>query len=267
MDSAGQSDPYVKVGLAGGASPFKTTVQNGTNNPTWEQDFNFEVLSYSTDILELKMYDKDLVRDDKMGRLFIQVCQLPPGQIIDDWYALKPVRGCSTPGEIHIGLQIAIKGTPPWQIAPFIPLQVDFTLVEAKDLAKMDTIGKSDPYCIIKLKHTPLTYTSKVKDNTLTPVWNETITFPLTNPYVDTITVLMRDKDLAVDDDMATLDIALAPYVSGQPADVWSDMIPVKGVKKGGQIRYKVAISAANRITYAPVQPGVVAEGKQKKGK
>jgi Ca2+-dependent lipid-binding protein len=151
MDSIGKTDPYVKLDLSGRSST-KTTVQNGTTTPTWEQDFTFDVFSYTTDVLELQMYDKDLLRDDQMGKLSIQISELPPGQIVDDWYPLEPTKGCNQPGEIHIGLQCAIKGTPPWQIAPFMPLQVVFTLVEAKDLAKMDTIGKSDPFCIFKLK-------------------------------------------------------------------------------------------------------------------
>jgi Ca2+-dependent lipid-binding protein len=206
------------------------------------------------------MYDKDVAADDKMGKLVIQLSHLPPGQIIDQWYEMKPTKSCKKPGQIHLGLQVVIRGVPPWTIAPFVPLQAQITLIEAKDLAKMDTLGKSDPFCKVTLKGTSFQWTSKVKDNTLTPVWNETLTFPLTNPYTDVVHIVVKDKDVASDDDMASLDLPLAAYGNGQRFDGWLNLSPAKGVKKGGEIHLVITLTPAPQVTYAPTQTGVIAE-------
>jgi Ca2+-dependent lipid-binding protein len=167
MDAIGKSDPYVKLELRGRPAPhFKTDVKSNTKKPKWEQEFTFDVPSYPTDIMKLQMYDKDAARDDKMGKLNIKVQLLHPGQVIDQWYDLRQTKSCKKPGKIHLRLQAVYKGVPPWTPAPFIPLQVNLGIIKAKDLAKMDTVGKSDPYCKVSLKGTSQTYTTKVKDNT-----------------------------------------------------------------------------------------------------
>jgi hypothetical protein len=258
MDSVGKCDPYVTVELEGSSQQFTTAVQQNTDSPVWEQTFTFEVLSYSTDIIAFQMYDKDVSSDDKMGKLHIQVSLLPPGQVIDQWYTLQPTHGCEQPGEIHLGLHVAPKGVPLWTVAPFVPLQAVIVLVEANDLAKMDTFGKADPYCEINLANTPIVFTSAAKDCTFTPVWNEAFNFPLTNPMTDKLEILMKDKDMLVDESMANLTLPLAPYANGQPFDGWFPMVPVKGVAKGGNLHLQISLVPANPVEYLPTQTGAV---------
>jgi Ca2+-dependent lipid-binding protein len=129
----------------------------------------------------------------------------------------------------------------------------------------MDTIGKSEPFCVITFKGTPLTYTSKVKDNTLTSVWNEQLTFALTNARTDVLYILMKDQDVASDDAMATLDIPLADYIGKKEEDVWANLVPAKGVKKGGQLHFRIALVPIGTVTYSKTQPGFLAKREKKK--
>ena len=107
-------------------------------------------------------------------------------------------------------------------------------IVEAKDIAKMDTVGLTDPYIVLQLGSGPQMKTT-VKKNTLTPVWNETFALPVTDVN-SKLSLLMKDKDVAADDKMATLDIEIKSLPYGQVVDQWFSLIPVKGVKKGGSI-------------------------------
>jgi Ca2+-dependent lipid-binding protein len=259
MDAIGKSDPYVKLLLRGREAPhFKTDVKKDTKKPKWEQDFTFDVPSYHTDIMKLQMYDQDIARDDKMGKLNIKVALLHPGQVIDQWYDLKPTKSCKKPGMIHLGLQACYKGTGPWTPTPFTPLQVNISIIKAKDLAKMDTIGNSDPFCKVSLKGTSQTYTTKVKENTLKPKWEENVSFLLNNPTTDVVHILVKDKDVAGDDDMATVDIPLAQYATGTPIEAWHKMNPAKGVKKGGEIQLLIQCVPAPAVSYANEQTGVI---------
>jgi Ca2+-dependent lipid-binding protein len=257
-----KSDPYVRLSIKGRDGHQKTKVKHNEKKCKWEEEFSFEIFSYSTEILKLQMFDEDPGKDDKMGKLLIAVNQLPPGQVIDQKYALKPTKGCKKPGILRCAFQVVLKGATKWTAAPFVPQQVVFNCIKAKDLAKMDTFGKSDPFAKITLKGTSFSYTTKVKNNTLKAKWDETVTFPLTNPATDVIHVLVKDKDVKSDDDMCYIDIQLVQYANGQEQTVKAPMTPAKGVKKGGQLKYKIKISPAPAIPYAAEQTGVYTKRK-----
>jgi Ca2+-dependent lipid-binding protein len=67
-----------------------------------------------------------------------------------------------------------------------------------------------------------------VKKNSMMPVWNELYRFLITNPLVGMLHILMRDEDVASDDDMLTLDLGLSDLVNGQLLDKTYPMSPVK---------------------------------------
>jgi hypothetical protein len=47
------------------------------------------------------MFDKDLMKDDKMEVLHVQLCKLPPGVLVASWYPLQPMKACGKSEEIH----------------------------------------------------------------------------------------------------------------------------------------------------------------------
>jgi hypothetical protein len=202
---------------------------------------------------------------------------LPPGQIVDGWYHLRKVtwptgtdRTSSNgrkrryryhnypqpPGRIHLGLQIALKGGIPWQIAPFQLYAVTLTVFEAKDVPKMDVIGTCDPYCLVALIGSRLVYKTKVIKKTYTPTWNETVSFLLTNPTTDVLRIFMKDDDIAFDDPIATLDLPIAPLLNRAPVEAWVEMKPTKRVKMTPSIRYKIAAGQARPREYRSDQTG-----------
>jgi Ca2+-dependent lipid-binding protein len=265
MDTFGKSDPYCTVGLLGKPALQKTGVVENSNNPVWNASFTLEVLSYPTDILTIQMWDKDVAKDDKMGKLNIQLNKLPPGRLVDAWYKLTPTRGCAEPGDLHIAVQIVLRDAPQGDDVPFKTYLLKVKIVEAQNLAKLDTVGLSDPYCIVNLVNSPSVFRTSTKANTLEPVWNEEAQFAVTNPRVDILHILVRDKDVVNDDDMATCDIPLAvlPGLEALPSQF--ELHPCKGVKKGGQIKLVLQLVEAAPPPCAEEAPGKLGKIKKKK--
>ena len=114
-------------------------------------------------------------------------------------------------------------------------MQLHVRVVEATDIARMD-LHKSDPYCLVSLSSTNDTRRTRTKENTLNPRWNEDFHFNVVNPAMSALKILMRDKDVSYDDDMATLEVQLCSLTPGQIVDQWYNMIPCKRIKKGGRI-------------------------------
>jgi Ca2+-dependent lipid-binding protein len=264
MDLIGKSDPYCVLAIGSPPQTVRTLTIPCSLSPTWDAEFTFEILSYATDILTIQMYDEDVARDDEMGKLVLQVALLPPGRVVDAWYPLQPTRGCQQPGDIHIAVHAALRGAPRWRNAPFQPLILRLTIIEANDLPKMGPFGQADPYCIVNVGSSTELFRTSVKKNTLSPVWNESAVFGVTNPFFDALHIVMRDQDLTSDEDMATLDIPLARYGDLKPSDRWYPLVPFKGVPKGGNIRMLVQMGAAPPRTYREGTPGVVSREKKK---
>ena len=115
-------------------------------------------------------------------------------------------------------------------------MKLHVRLVGAKDLPKMDTFGKSDPYCILSTLSNGMKFQSSVKKNTATPCWNEDFHFPIQSPQTEYLNIEMYDKDSAKDDLMSKFRLSVSTLQFGTVVDMWYDMIPTSGVKKGGQI-------------------------------
>ena len=126
-------------------------------------------------------------------------------------------------------------------------------IVEAKDIPKMDTVGLTDPYIVLHLGTGPEMKTS-VKKNTLTPVWNETFSIPVTDVNAK-LSLLMEDKDVAADDKISTLDIEIKSLPYGQVVDQWFQLNPVKGVKNGGSIHLVLHFCDAQDKAFVASRP------------
>ena len=133
-------------------------------------------------------------------------------------------------------------------------MQLHLRVIEAQDIAKMDAY-KSDPYCVISLSSSNDTRRTGVIRNTLNPRWNEEFHFNVPNPSMSALKILMRDKDLVKDDDMANLDIQLCSLPVGQVVDQWYNMIPVRRVKKGGRIHLLLHLAPNGVPPFQPCAP------------
>lgn len=98
----------------------KTFVVKDSMHPRWNQEFHFVVSAPSVGSLNIVMRDKDVVFDDNISHLDIQFCALPVGQVIDQWYDMIPFPKVKKGGRLHLLLQMAPTGHP-----PFVPMQMN----------------------------------------------------------------------------------------------------------------------------------------------
>jgi Ca2+-dependent lipid-binding protein len=240
MDTFGKSDPFVELWLTGSATRQKTPVIDNTLTPVWNADFKLFLYNPARQSLSLLVKDKDVAADDDMATLEVPLATLPIGPASDKWYELRPVKGVKVGGEINLFLQIGIPGDPPFRGLPLPPLGpppyvFHIRIISGEDLPKTDTIGKTDPYVVLS-SEAGETFQTTVKDNTLTPRWNEEFSFNITNPQNFTIKLLLRDKDLSSDDDISSAEIQTAIFPYGKVLETDIELVPIGSIKKGGKL-------------------------------
>ncbi|XP_013391900.1 extended synaptotagmin-2-like isoform X2 [Lingula anatina] len=94
----GKSDPYCKLRV--GAQDFKTKVINNELNPTWNQFFEAIIDQRMGQILEVRVYDKDPDKDDKIGIVSVDISSVAEKGHMDSWLPLENV----DTGLIHLRL-------------------------------------------------------------------------------------------------------------------------------------------------------------------
>ncbi|KAK8836641.1 Protein Aster-C [Tritrichomonas musculus] len=111
--------------------------------------------------------------------------------------------------------------------------------VEAKDVPKMDVIGKCDPFMVFRLNSKP-TETWKTKDikQTFEPHWDQVFKIPINSDNtLETLHIELFDKDDFTDDDLiSTKEFQVSSFQLGKIVDAWYDFLPHKRVKKGGKV-------------------------------
>ncbi|KAF9097270.1 hypothetical protein BGX23_009389 [Mortierella sp. AD031] len=120
-----------------------------------------------------------------------------------------------------------------------------FTIYNAKDLKNTELVGNSDPYCKIRLGNRPDLATTVVKQDTLNPVWNETVTI-LINNLNEVVCMEIFDKDAVRKDrplGQANFDLKSLEEDPIQD-DVWCKVL--RNGKERGAVRVRAA--------YFPVQ-------------
>ena len=110
---------------------------------------------------------------------------------------------------------------------------LDVTLLSAKGLQKMDVLGLSDPYCILKLvdengKESKQQFKTKYIRQTLAPTWNFDCSFGI-EKQTKFLRVKMYDHDnFGTDDLMGIALIDLAPAMQNDVLD-WFPVLTEKG--------------------------------------
>ncbi|KAI9499619.1 C2 domain-containing protein [Zychaea mexicana] len=107
-DLFGQNDPYVELWLDDDYKQRSTEV-SGSDNPVWNQTFDFKIEEGSHDKkLHLKVLDKDLLSDDKIGDAKVDLREVvEDGQVFNDWVELPAKLGLTSHGQVHLKITFA----------------------------------------------------------------------------------------------------------------------------------------------------------------
>jgi len=227
MDMSGTSDPYVKVYvLPDKKKKFETKVYRKTLNPIFNETFIFKNLAYGEiggRTLVFAVYDFDrFSRHDQIGEVQIALNTVDLGKVIREIKDLSPPPGEREAenklGDICFSLR-------------YVPTagKLTITILEAKNLKKMDVGGLSDPYVKLSLMMNGKRLKKKktsIKKCTLNPYYNESFTFEVPFEQIQKVQLVVTVVDY---DRIGTSEpigkVVLGCNATGTELRHWSDML------------------------------------------
>jgi synaptotagmin-1 len=227
MDMSGTSDPYVKVYvLPDKKKKFETKVYRKTLNPVFNETFIFKNLAYgeiSGRTLVFAVYDFDrFSRHDQIGEVQIALNTVDLGKVIREIKDLSPPPGEREAenklGDICFSLR-------------YVPTagKLTITILEAKNLKKMDVGGLSDPYVKLSLMMNGKRLKKKktsIKKCTLNPYYNESFSFEVPFEQIQKVQLVVTVVDY---DRIGTSEpigkVVLGCNATGTELRHWSDML------------------------------------------
>ncbi|CAA0838431.1 Synaptotagmin-4 [Striga hermonthica] len=69
------------------------------------------------------------------------------------------------------------------------------TVISAENLPAKDILGKSDPFVVLRMKKSEQTYKTRVLNDTLNPVWNQTFDFVVEDGLHELLILEVYDHD------------------------------------------------------------------------
>ncbi|KAG8560561.1 hypothetical protein GDO81_015035 [Engystomops pustulosus] len=91
VDMLSEADCYVQLRLPTASPlPNRTKVIYNSTDPEWNETFHYRIHSAVKNILELTLYDRDLMLDDKLSSVVFDVGHIKPGQTTRKVFKLNP---------------------------------------------------------------------------------------------------------------------------------------------------------------------------------
>ena len=129
-------------------------------------------------------------------------------------------------------------------------MQLNVKVISGSEIPAMDPNGKSDPYCLLKISSSTQTWRTKVRVNTLSPVWNDTFAIPVAKEDEDVLKVMLYDKDgVSSDDFISETEIKVSKLSEGK---VKEKEYKFKGGKgKAGKVKMQVQLAKKGKTPFA----------------
>ncbi|XP_057468438.1 synaptotagmin-4-like isoform X1 [Actinidia eriantha] len=239
-------------------------------NPIWNEHFEFIVEDASTQHLTIRIFDDEGVQASELiGCAQVALNGLDPGKVKGVWLNLVKdlviQRDTKNRGQVHLELLYCPFGTESVFTDSFNP---DFrltslekalktgidgteagaksgvqkkkdvivrgvlsvTVIAAENLPSVDIMGKSDPFVVLIMKKSEQKNKTRVVNNTLNPVWNQTFDFVVEDGLHDLLILEVWDHDTFGKDRMGRSIMTLTRVIlEGEFTDTFS----VDGTKSG----------------------------------
>ncbi|TVU08174.1 hypothetical protein EJB05_41565, partial [Eragrostis curvula] len=187
-DITGSCDPYVEVKMGN----YKGTTRHfeKKNNPEWNQVFAFAKERIQSSIVEIVVKDKDLLKDDFIGRVVFDLNEVPKrvppdSPLAAQWYRLED-RHASVPGDGLASIRSKVYLTPKlWYLR--------VNVIEAQDLIPHDRTRFPEVYVKAMLGNQVLR-TRVSGSRTLNPMWNEDLVFVAAEPFEEHLVLSVDDR-------------------------------------------------------------------------
>lgn len=197
----GKSDPYVVV-RAGGKS-VQTRVIKENLNPRWDQAFEILVTDVPGQDIEFQVFDKDIDKDDFLGRCKVPVKSVLKQKTIDEWLPLEEVKS----GKLHVKLEclshladasqleqvlMVNSLSQPANSDEFSSALLSVYLESAYNLPMKK--GVKPPTASAEITVRKSTYKTKVTSKSSSPVWDENFVFLVKNPSTEVLQINVQDE-------------------------------------------------------------------------
>ncbi|KAL2500642.1 Synaptotagmin-5 [Forsythia ovata] len=248
----------------------KSRTINNQLNPVWNEHFEFVIEDASTQHLVIKIYDDEGVQSSELiGCAQLQLSDLEPGKVKDMWLKLvkdlEIQRDNKNRGQVQLELLYIPNGMENGFTNPFtqkfsmtslekvlksgtegkevvenggeakrreviVRGVLSVTVISAEDLTPGDLMGKADPYVVLILKKTESKNKTRVVNDSLNPVWNQTFDFVVEDGLHDMLILEVWDHDTFGKDYMGRCILTLTRVIlEGE----YKDTFPLDGAKTG----------------------------------
>ncbi|XP_016673933.2 synaptotagmin-4 [Gossypium hirsutum] len=234
-DMIGKSDPFAVVFVRPLRDKIKTSKTiNNQLNPIWNEHYEFIVEDASTQHLTVRIFDDEGVQAPELiGCAQVALKDLEPDKVKDIWLKLVKdlvvQKDTKNRGQVQLELLYCPFGTESSIKNPFDP---DFsltslekalktataekegdrimsqrkrdvivrgvltvTVIAAEDLPAVDFLGKADPFVVLTLKKSQRIAMTRVANETLNPVWDQTFDFVVEDALHEMIIFEVWDYD------------------------------------------------------------------------
>ncbi|XP_061688111.1 extended synaptotagmin-1 isoform X2 [Syngnathoides biaculeatus] len=252
----GKSDPYAKVTV--GEVTFQSNVVKENLNPVWNEMYQVVMRPQSGQDLRVELYDKDLDKDDFLGRITVSMADIIHSQYTDQWYTLSGAKS----GRVHLIVEwvqtVSHNGTLD-KVMQLQSLQsfsnrtvpsaaLLFVYMDRGHALPFKKSGK-EPKAGAELVFGNTTYKTKVCDRSRSPVWNEAFYFLVRDPIEEMLVIKLSS---AWDQPMGSLVVPVKELLS-EPQLVLDQWMPLDGALPESEILLRAELKILNsRMAEAP---------------
>ncbi|XP_039142140.1 FT-interacting protein 7-like [Dioscorea cayenensis subsp. rotundata] len=217
-DVTGSLDPYVEVKLGN----YKGTTKHfeKKSNPEWNQVFAFSRDRLQATAVEVTVKDKDFIKDDFVGRVVLELNEVPKrvppdSPLAPQWYRLEDKKGDKAKGELMLAVWMGTQAdeafpeawhsdaaTVPSDVVANIRSKVYLNprlwyvrvnVIEAQDLLITDKGRYPDVYVKASMGNQILKTRPSPSKNT-NPMWNEDLIFVAAEPFEERLLLSVEDR-------------------------------------------------------------------------
>ncbi|XP_041808275.1 extended synaptotagmin-1 [Chelmon rostratus] len=262
----GKSDPYAKINV--GDFAFKSNVIKENLNPVWNEMYEVVLRPQSGQEVEVELYDKDMDKDDFLGRFKISVADIIRSQYTDQWYTLNDVKS----GRIRLILEwvpavshnatldqvMEVQSLQSYHNKAVPSAALLFVYVDRAHSLPFKKSGK-EPKAGAELVLGNTTYKTKVCDRSRSPEWNEAFHYLVRDPREEMLIVKLSS---AWDQPMGSLVIPVRDLLP-EPQLVLDQWMPLDGALPESEILLRAELKIlSSKMTEAP-QPSVTTSKKE----
>ncbi|XP_023181320.1 extended synaptotagmin-1 [Xiphophorus maculatus] len=252
----GKSDPYAKISV--GEVMFKSAVVKENLNPVWNELYEVVLRPQSGQEVQVEMFDKDMDKDDFLGRFKISVSDIIRSQFIDQWYTLNDVKS----GRVRLILEwvptvscndnleqvMQLQSLQSYQNKAVPTAALLFVYMDRAHSLPLKKSGQ-EPKAGAELKFGNTTHRTKVCERSRSPQWSEAFHFSVHDPHQEMLIVKLSS---AWDQPMGSLVLPVRQLLS-EPQLVLDQWMPLDGALPESELLLRAELKILDtRLTEVP---------------